>query len=230
MGFQNYFEREYSSFWMKQVNVYGIDNAMSEILELLKEKRPKSAYEVGIGTAWPIADSLYKEGIVVSGNDISEKLINLALNKYPEMKLYVGDIADINLQGKYDLVYCIRTSWYIKDFRNAIRKMNSILSDDGALVFNVINKDNKDNNKGVLSSGIIKFLYRFYAALRVVIFNKDYIASPSPYYYRAKDIIKWLEEEKLNFKIYYEENDSIYNEDNLKAQKLLFYCWKRNAK
>ena len=90
--YNNYFEHVYSKFWTETSKKYGMEDGVDSIIEILLELHGKSAFEVGIGTGWPIADSLLKSGVKVSGCDISERLIAETQKTYPNMELYAGTI------------------------------------------------------------------------------------------------------------------------------------------
>ena len=127
--YNTYFETKYSEFWKKQSKVYGKqeNDGLDKIIKMLKNIHAKTAFEVGIGTGWPIASELYDDGTEVSGCDVAESLIRTAKENYPLMNLYAGDIWKVPFgEKKYDLVYCIRSSWYMKDFLNVILKMLDI--------------------------------------------------------------------------------------------------------
>lgn len=220
-----YFETKYSAFWKKQSKVYGKqeDDGLDKIIEMLKKLHAKTAFEVGIGTGWPIASDLSDNGTAVSGCDVAESLIRTAREKYPQMKLYAGDIWQVPFEGvKYDLVYCIRSSWYMKDFPDVIQKMLEITNDGGTVVFNVLNSANSINRKTKLKGTFIRFAVRVYGAMKVLFCNRDYIAPCPDYFYNLKMIESVLNKHHVRYNVYSINQLLGEKQFSKDSQKLLF--------
>lgn len=90
--YNNYFEHVYSKFWTETSKKYGMEDGVDSIIEIMKQLHVETAFEVGIGTGWPIADSLVKSGVKISGCDISESLITQTKKAYPDMDVFAGTI------------------------------------------------------------------------------------------------------------------------------------------
>lgn len=227
-----YFETKYSEFWKKQSKVYGKqeDDGLDKIIEILKELHAKTAFEVGIGTGWPIASDLSDNGTNISGCDVAESLIRTAREKYPQMKLYVGDIWQVPFEGvKYDLVYCIRSSWYMKDFLAVIQKMLEITENGGTIVFNVLNSANSINRKTKLKGTFIRFAVRVYGAMKVLFCNRDYIAPCPNFFYNLGEIKNVLNKYNVKYMVY-SINQLLGKEQFMEdSQKLLFVVTKREG-
>lgn len=140
MNKEEYFEKVYSSFWHNQVKKYGFTQYEDFALKRIMKNNPKTAFEVGIGTGWPMAVTLKAQNVQVSGCDISKSLIEEAKGNLKDAELYVGELLDINVEKKYDLVYCFRTSWYIKDFYKVLMQMSDMTDVGGILLFDIFNK------------------------------------------------------------------------------------------
>lgn len=223
--YNTYFETKYSEFWKKQSKVYGKqeNDGLDKIIKMLKDIHAKTAFEVGIGTGWPIASELYDDGTEVSGCDVAESLIRTAKENYPLMNLYAGDIWRVPFdEKKYDLVYCIRSSWYMKDFLNVILKMLNITNSGGTVVFNVLNSKNPQNKKSKVKGKFIRFAVRCYGALKVLFCNRDYIAPCPDYYYSLEDIKNVLRKQNFQFSVY-SINQLLGEKEYVEnSQKLLF--------
>lgn len=223
--YNTYFETIYSEFWKKQSQVYGKqeDDGLDKIIDILKGLHAKTAFEVGIGTGWPIASDLNDAGISISGCDVAESLIRIAKEKYPQMKLYVGDIWQVPFEeDKYDLVYCIRSSWYMKDFLDVISKMLKVTNNGGTVVFNILNSRNSLNRKARIKTWFIRLAVRVYGALKVLFCNKNYIASCPSYYYNLKMVTDVLNKNKVQYQVY-STNQLLGEEQFMEdSQKLLF--------
>lgn len=135
---KQYFINTYADFWKKQVRKYGIGTYEKKIIEILQSRKAETAFEVGIGTGWPIAAALYNNGVEISGCDPAPKLIMEARGNYPNMKLYSGELKRSTEQ--YDLVYCIRVSWYINNFLETIIEMLNMCKKGGYVVFDIQNR------------------------------------------------------------------------------------------
>lgn len=144
MNERRYIEEKYSEFWEKQSYVYGIGNYENYILHEIETANPKNVFEVGIGNGYPFALSLKEKGIIVSGCDVAPRLVESTKSKlggaYGDIK--VGTINEISIEYTYDVVYCVRVSWYMKekDFLRTLDKMIEITNNGGLIVFDVMKK------------------------------------------------------------------------------------------
>lgn len=203
--YNNYFENVYSKFWTETSKAYGLEDGVDSIIEILQQLHGESAFEVGIGTGWPIADSLLKSGVKMSGCDISSSLVEQTRKTYPDMDLFTGTIWDINKSAlrnvKYDIVYCIRSSWYMQDFLRVIQKMLHMTRKNGYVVFNIINRQNQDNKKALAKNRFQRVKGRIEGALKVLLLNRDYFASCPAYYYTKSEIENLLRSINVKWKV-----------------------------
>ena len=203
--YNNYFENVYSKFWTETSKAYGLEDGVDSIIEILQQLHGESAFEVGIGTGWPIADSLLKSGVKMSGCDISSSLVEQTRKTYPDMDLFTGTIWDINKSAlrnvKYDIVYCIRSSWYMQDFLRVRQKMLHMTRKNGYVVFNIINRQNQDNKKALAKNRFQRVKGRIEGALKVLLLNRDYFASCPAYYYTKSEIENLLRSINVKWKV-----------------------------
>lgn len=203
--YKNYFEQVYSKFWTETSKKYGLEDGIDSIIEILKQLHVKTAFEVGIGTGWPIADSLLKSGIKMSGCDISESLITQAKKSYPDMDLFAGTIWEVGINkrtaSQYDMVYCIRSSWYMKEFLKVIEKMVQMTQNNGYVVFNIINRQNQKNRRALTKSRFYSVKGRIEGALKVLLLNRDYFASCPAFYYTQSEIESVLRTLNVKWKV-----------------------------
>lgn len=203
--YNNYFDHVYSKFWTETSKAYGLEDGVDSIIEILQQLHGESAFEVGIGTGWPIADSLLKSGVKMSGCDISSSLVEQTRKTYPDMDLFTGTIWDINKSAlrnvKYDIVYCIRSSWYMQDFLRVIQKMLHMTRKNGYVVFNIINRQNQDNKKALAKNRFQRVKGRIEGALKVLLLNRDYFASCPAYYYTKSEIENLLRSINVKWKV-----------------------------
>lgn len=223
--YNNYFELRYSKFWTEKSKAYGMEDGLDSIIDILKNLHGKSAFEIGIGTGWPIADMLEKSGLKLAGCDISSSLIMKTKQSYPNMELYAGTIWDVDTdeERKWDIVYCIRSSWCIKDFLSVIEKMVQMTNENGYVVFNIINRSNKENKKALRKNRLSRVRGRIEGAIKVLLFNRDYFASCPAFYYTKSEVEDVLKKENVEWKVLSTnqlmDSKKEFEED---GQKLLF--------
>ncbi len=96
-----------------------------------------SILDVGCGTG-AHARSLIDLGFSVDGVDSEEKFVELARAKCPEGSFFVGDLAALDLVGRYDVVTCLFSAiGYVRTeqrLRAAIRSMRDHLNSDGVVL------------------------------------------------------------------------------------------------
>ena len=231
--YKNYFEQIYSKHWKHACKEYGSEDGVDSIIEIMKGLQINNAYEIGIGTGYPIAEALERKGIQISGCDISERMVMQAKQAHSKMELQVYDIqtAKMDLEKKYDLVYCIRSSWYMKEFCHVIEKMISMAHDNGYVIFNIINKDIKENMKAIWCDKYGRIKTRLEGVLKVLFLNKDYIAPCPNFFYTKAEIEKVLKAQKVKWNVLCTEqllNDKA--EFDPKGQKLLFIVQKQSER
>ena len=145
---REYLQNTYAGFWQKQTHVYGIGMWEQKILDVITDKDPKRCFEVGMGTGFPIATSLADQGITVDGCDLAESSLAEAcknLNRKIGEGIYCGDLLELDISEKYDITYCVRSSWYMHTdhFLDTLRKMSSMTKDGGYLIFDYMDRANK---------------------------------------------------------------------------------------
>ena len=137
-----YYKTVYSKFWKNQTKKYGYTAYERYLVRLIADSSPKRVFEVGIGTGWSIGTALKEKGITVDGCDIAETSVDLARKELENTDgIWTGDVMDYKGENEvYDVVYCVRASWYIPDFYQAVSKMVSMTKLGGYIVFDVMDK------------------------------------------------------------------------------------------
>ena len=91
----------------------------------------KGIWSTGVGTGWPIGTALKEKGITVDGCDLAESSVALARKELEnESGIWTGDVLSYEGQAQYDVVYCVRASWYIPDFYATVSKMITMTKQD----------------------------------------------------------------------------------------------------
>lgn len=137
-----YYKTVYSKFWKNQTKKYGYSVYERNLVRLIADSAPARVFEVGIGTGWPIGAALKEKGIRVDGCDIAESSVALAQKELENAEgIWTGDVMEYSGEkGVYDVVYCVRASWYIPDFYQTVRQMASMTRPGGTIIFDVMDK------------------------------------------------------------------------------------------
>lgn len=134
-----YFNEVYNKFWKNQVSKYGYGVYEKNLVRLIARSRSKSVFEVGIGTGWPIGTALKKKGIRVCGCDLAESAVLSAREMLENQDgIWTGDVLSYAGEEQFDVVYCVRASWYIPDYYATLKKMISMTKVGGYIVFDIM--------------------------------------------------------------------------------------------
>jgi SAM-dependent methyltransferase len=186
----------YSDFWKEKVREYGLKDGLDKIIDILKELDAKDYFELGIGTGWPIASELLNAGKNIYGCDLSAQSVLNAVNDFPQLygRVYAGTINDYERLDvhEYDCVYCIRSSWHMKDFpQRELKSMLELTKPGGYVVFNIINREsslNKKSVRSILKGVLATIVYRLVCSLKVLFIDEDYSGQIKQYYYTDREI------------------------------------------
>lgn len=108
------------------------------IKSLLPSIQNKKIVDLGCGYGGNCKEFVLEGAKKVTGIDISEKMLEVAINENFDEKIeYINlDMQEINvLQDKYDLVFSSLAFHYVKDFQLLIKKIYNLLNKDGVLLF-----------------------------------------------------------------------------------------------
>ena len=126
---------------------YGYETPFISKVFNFNNLKDKSVLEVGVGHGID-AVLMMKSGAIYSGIDITKNHINLT-KKNIELsfekaymdknfkKLIHGEITDTSFDDKYDVVYSFGVLHHIEHELNVLKKIKSILKEDGELRFSV---------------------------------------------------------------------------------------------
>ncbi len=74
-----------------------------------------------------------------TGIDVVPKKIENARKQFPECNFKVGDVLDLDLQKRFDVVLCSEVLQHLVDYKKCLTGMINILSDDGLLILTTPN-------------------------------------------------------------------------------------------
>ena len=138
----NYFDNDavfqrYMELRNKTVNYNNLVEQPSMRL-LLPDLKNKIVLDMGCGFGVNCIDFIKMGAAKVVGIDISEKMLNVAMNQNANeniqyIKLNIENINEINF--KFDLIYSSLTLHYIADFDKLVQKAYNILNNNGIFLF-----------------------------------------------------------------------------------------------
>ena len=100
--------------------------------------------EVGVGTGVPFALAMLKNGLDVTGLDLSADLAQMSSSIVSEdgrsVMAVEGDSEWLPFSDEsFDLVYSISSSWYFQDLGAAIKEMSRVAIPGGMIAFDILN-------------------------------------------------------------------------------------------
>lgn len=115
------------------------------IMELLQPKPGERILDVGCGTG-NYTIKLAKKGCIVTGIDVSEEMLNVALNKCKELNLQI-ELFQANAEripfaeNYFDSIVSVATFEFIMDPKQALEEMFRVVKCDGKIVVGFINRE-----------------------------------------------------------------------------------------
>jgi SAM-dependent methyltransferase len=165
-------------------------------IEAIRERSgDKAVSMLHLGCGAGMLDYHFKQHYSVTGVDLSRGMLDLAMNRNPEVKYLSGDMRTVELNRKYDVVAIPDSVNYmasLEDLHLAISNATSHLKKGGILlIVTSVKEDFRENN----------FVY--YGEkddVHVTVFENNHIVSESTY----EAAIVYLIREKGDLKIYHE--------------------------
>ena len=199
---------ERPALWLKEVAAYGKNAYVAGLLRLLEQQNPKKVFELGLGNGFPFAAALLEKNIEVHGCDVSQFLLDELAGKYPAIVWHHAGYDNMTeeLHGEtFDVVYCLRSSWYFSDILVALKNMLASARPGGVILFDIMNSESpdiitfkkvmrKEKYRTFFKNGVKFFLNKVartnYVYGRAM--DKNYPVSP-------RTIEAFLEKQKLSF-------------------------------
>ena len=200
--------KEASLFWKNELGSYGKSDYVNSVLDLIIAQKPQVIFELSIGNGYSFVDNLIKEGIKVHGCDISEFFINELHESHPSVVSYQAgydDFVKSEQRNFFDVVYCVRSSWYFSDIYLAIDNMVEITKPGGKIIIDIMNADSSVAKSSLRAckikrikqrcKNIIKYILNTILKQKYVyetVFNNDKAVKPS-------NIEKYLNKKNLSY-------------------------------
>lgn len=91
--------------------------------------------DIGIGTGKVLKDLITtKKYQSLSGVDISEQMLEICKTKFPDIKLFHGEI--FSLTSQYDIITCCGTFQFIQKPKLFLKHVRKLLKPGGTFIFN----------------------------------------------------------------------------------------------
>lgn len=137
----------YPKYWItSREKVYGFRDYDKNLCCYICKNVPKKSklLEVAIGTGYPIAGYLSKNGYSISGVDISPLLVEKCRELYPTIDARVGDAEELDHPDAFfDCTYCFSATWLFPNLEKVIDEMLRVTRQGGLVTFDIENRNNK---------------------------------------------------------------------------------------
>ena len=128
-----------------------------EVIPLIKPKG--NILDAGTGPMARFSIAFAKRGFTVTGVDISKTTLKFAKKyidetKTTKIKLKEGDMIDLNLKEKFDLVFCVETFFHIPKHCSllVLKNFNNMLNNGGYLLLGLYIKKEKTTHQMLFES------------------------------------------------------------------------------
>jgi SAM-dependent methyltransferase len=100
-------------------------------------KNNNTALDVGCGSSGRVIKKLLEKGFIVTGIDVSEKMIEIARSNYDNVSFHVADICNWETSEKYDFIVAWDSIFHLplSEQGPVITKLCKMLNQDGILVY-----------------------------------------------------------------------------------------------
>jgi len=147
---KSYLINHYSRYWEDAVlNKYGMGDYEKAVLNLITSKIKEmpikqKILEIAMGTAFPFALNLAKNGYNVYGMDLSFELLKESQSdSSPMIHSFVGDGEELGTKSEiFDITYCIRSTWFFELIDQLIKEMFRVTKAGGYVIFDIMNRRN----------------------------------------------------------------------------------------
>lgn len=131
-------------------------------------------------------------------------------------EIQVGELKNIKIKGKYDIVHCIRSSWYIQDFKDVLKDMFSMTNENGFVIF------------AIMEIGSLYYLKMSWDLIKTYIYKVlglERTGENKLYFYSKRQIEKILKSYGMHF-YSYNERTITKSKDYWNTPKRIYVCWR----
>lgn len=106
------------------------------LFSLAPDLNGKSVLDLGCGYGENCVEFLKLGASKVTGADISEKMLDIAVGEHPDIEFIRGDMSDLSfIKDKYDVIFSSLALHYIEDFGKFAKKVCELLNHNGYFIF-----------------------------------------------------------------------------------------------
>ena len=110
--------------------------------KLLPDLNGKSVLDLGCGYGHNCIDFVGRGASRVVGIDISEKMLEVAIEEHPDIKFLRADMSDLSfIKRKYDVVFSSLAVHYVEDFSAFAKSVCDVLNPGGYFIFDILNEN-----------------------------------------------------------------------------------------
>lgn len=127
----------------------GYKSVLSRILAIVSEKNKPTVLDIGFGTG-VLTKKLYENGCPIYGQDFSRKMVEIAKEKMPNSKLFVGDFSHgLNKElekEQYDFIVATYSLHHLDDDAkiNFLNELVLRLNDGGKIIIGDVMFENEN--------------------------------------------------------------------------------------
>lgn len=170
---KKFFDEQASHWDADMIKNDEIINIILDNAGLVRENgEEKSILDVACGTGVMI--DYYKERgfIDITGIDISDKMIEIAKDKFPDVDFICGDVEKTSFDRRFDYIIVYNAFPHFPSGVDLIENLTGLLKDGGILtIAHGMSKKQIDNHhkgkaarvsNGLISAGVLAKIFRFY--------------------------------------------------------------------
>lgn len=134
--------------WRSYGSDYAKDHSREEkiekeifwIINLLNPKKRENVLDIGCNTG-ELCHILSKNyNIYAEGVDINESAINIAKKRYPKLRFFAGNINNIKIRKRYDVVIMMQVIEHLEEPEKMLKTVKEHLEDNGRIIISTPNK------------------------------------------------------------------------------------------
>ncbi|MBQ8257920.1 MAG: methyltransferase domain-containing protein [Clostridia bacterium] len=137
---QNIFDNKdfFDGYKKIRSNEYSANNLEEKpaLFSLSPDLSGKAVLDLGCGYGENCAEFKARGASTVLGVDISEKMLEVAIEEHPDIEFLRADMSDLSfIKGKYDVVFSSLAVHYVEDFSAFAKSVYGILNPGGYFIF-----------------------------------------------------------------------------------------------
>lgn len=224
-----YIKDVYSKYWLTaREKIYGFLEYDKKLLEFIyaNSKKSDKILDICCGTGFPFLNELLKNNYKnIFANDIALNLLMKSNINYKPIKYINSNVHNICFKSNtFDCVYCFHSSWYFSNFFKAFINMLNITKK--ILLIDMQNGSNFNFKFNFYYNSIYSKIIRIINNFRHYIHKRHnkiiWNFKNDSKLIDVNKIIKFLEKNKLNYKMFNNNLDIVNKHSYKKYKRLIF--------